>query len=144
MRIALLFTVLLLASCGGGTPPATNSDALLARDRAFSAYSEAHGLAAAFERFAAPEVVAIFAGAQPVKGRDSVAERLGGGGYTVTWEPKAARVSGSLGVTRGEYRVIPANPEASAEFGHYVTVWERQADGSWLVTTDIGSASPEP
>jgi len=144
MRTTLLVVVLLLAACGGGTPPVTGSDALMARDRAFSEYSQAHGFAAAFERFAAPDVVAVFAGAHPVEGRDAVVERLSGGGYTVNWEPKSARVSGSLGVTRGDYTVTPADPEASAAFGHYVTVWERQADGTWLVTTDIGNSTPEP
>lgn len=50
----------------------------------------------------------------------------------------AAR-SGDLGYSYGAYELSFANPDGSSvkDNGKYVTIWTKQADGSWKVAADI-------
>jgi uncharacterized protein (TIGR02246 family) len=48
--------------------------------------------------------------------------------------------SGELAYTRGRYTMTTTNPETSkpeTSTGHYLTVWRRQADGSWKAVEDF-------
>ena len=68
-----------------------------------------------------------------------------------TWSPTGATVSasGDLGYTVGSTHMMFDNPEGNRmmEVGKYVTVWKKQADGSWKVIEDIfnndAPAAPE-
>jgi ketosteroid isomerase-like protein len=65
----------------------------------------------------------------------------------LAWRPTTAEVSddGTLGYTIGTYdfHVRGRDSAASASTGHYLTVWRRQADGSWKVLADIGTQHPK-
>ncbi|MGQ0590285.1 MAG: YybH family protein [Sphingosinicella sp.] len=53
--------------------------------------------------------------------------------------------SGDLASTRGSYSIRYTNPatrQAETETGTYVTVWQRQTDGTWRVVEDITSGNP--
>lgn len=62
----------------------------------------------------------------------------------------ATEGQGTLAVDRGTYSVtvaIEGMPEPYTDTGKYVTVCERQTDGSWLITADIYNSDlplPEP
>jgi mannose-6-phosphate isomerase-like protein (cupin superfamily) len=62
-------------------------------------------------------------------------------GFSLQWTATKAEISGSgdVGYTAGTYQIGP-------EKGKYITVWKKQADGSWKVTEDIfnGDAAPAP
>jgi len=46
--------------------------------------------------------------------------------------------NGIMGYTTGEWRLYPKGKgEESAQFGQYVTVWEKRRDGKFLATVDI-------
>lgn len=64
----------------------------------------------------------------------------------LTWEPVYAQVaaSGDLGFTVGNYRAEGTNEEGETvvQEGNYVTIWHRQADGSWKVALDTGNPGP--
>ena len=64
----------------------------------------------------------------------------------IQWRPAAAAISGAgdMGYTTGpaEFRRTPA--DAPHRFGHYTSVWERQADGRYAVAIDIGIDHPGP
>jgi ketosteroid isomerase-like protein len=50
--------------------------------------------------------------------------------------------SGDLAYTRGHYHIVTTNPKtgkAQTEDGSYVTVYRKQADGSWKAVEDIAS-----
>ncbi len=63
--------------------------------------------------------------------------------FGLTWEPTNAEVaeSGDLGYTFGRYHTTgrDATGNAVQVTGSYVTVWRKQADGSWKVALDIGN-----
>ena len=64
----------------------------------------------------------------------------------LAWQPNFAGMSaaGDMGFTTGPWESKPdrSDPKPSA-FGHFVTVWKKQPDGSWKWTVDIGISHPK-
>lgn len=111
---------------------------LVEAERAFSGTSEDKGIREAFLTFLARDAVVFRP--SPVAGRP-VYEKMAAGDPTVlAWEPEVAEVasSGELGYTSGPYSVRPKRDAEPASFGHYVSVWQREPDGTWKVLLDIG------
>ena len=54
--------------------------------------------------------------------------------------------SGDLAYTRGSYetRMTGQDGKPVTEKGKYVTIWRRQADGSWLIVVDIYNTDTPP
>lgn len=65
----------------------------------------------------------------------------------LSWQPIFAAVSraGDLGYTTGPWQfkqdIKDAKPVA---FGNFMTVWRKQADGSWKFALDLGISNPDP
>ena len=67
----------------------------------------------------------------------------------LSWEPEFADIAatGDLGYTTGPWEIRRTPADAPAGFGHYVTLWRKQQDGSWKVALDTGishDAGPKP
>ena len=64
-------------------------------------------------------------------------------GFALQWTAAKADVSssGEMGYTTGSYQMSMGGP---AEKGKYVTLWKKQADGSWKVAEDIFNADAAP
>ena len=64
----------------------------------------------------------------------------------LAWQPSFAGMSasGDMGFTTGpwESKADRKDPSPSA-YGHFVTVWKKQADGSWKWVVDIGISHPQ-
>ena len=64
----------------------------------------------------------------------------------LAWQPNFAGMSasGDMGFTTGpwESKADRKDPKPSA-YGHFVTVWKKQTDGSWKWVVDIGISHPE-
>jgi ketosteroid isomerase-like protein len=62
------------------------------------------------------------------------------------WQPTRAEIliPGDLGFTTGRYERRAKNKEGKVEVEHgtYVSVWRKQADGSWKIILDTGNADP--
>lgn len=55
-----------------------------------------------------------------------------------SWKPTSAMASGNLGFSSGTYELsFTDNGKPVKDKGKYVTVWQKQADGSWKVIRDI-------
>jgi len=53
--------------------------------------------------------------------------------------------AGDLGYTTGPWEFKPDIHDAkSVAWGHFLTVWKRQPDGSWKFAIDLGISNPEP
>ena len=63
---------------------------------------------------------------------------------TITWEPEIVEASGGLGYTTGPFEIHVKQADGSETItrGRYVTIWRKQADGSWKAAVDIGNAAP--
>jgi ketosteroid isomerase-like protein len=160
---ALGCALLLMAFPASAAPPAAPGTAdlaaaraaLLEADRAFSRLSEEQGMRAAFLAYLAEDAVIFRPG--PVVGRAYIAARPQPA-ISLSWYPVLAEVaaSGDLGYTTGPYELhelhelhAPRQSGAPAdgsvvEHGYYVTVWRRQADGTWQVIADQGVTTPPP
>lgn len=68
-------------------------------------------------------------------------------GYSLAWEPTVAEVGGAgdLGYTIGSYEMKMAPEGAPITIvGKYMTVWKKQADGTWKVAVDMFNANGPP
>ncbi len=127
---------------------------LMVADQAwFEAYSTSETPADVFAGNVVDDSYLLPPGAPMSKGRESIREAIAGleamDGFSITWAPSAAQVGGDaqMGYTIGTYEMKMA-PEGSPITinGKYLTVWEKQTDGSWMVSADMFNANgpPEP
>jgi ketosteroid isomerase-like protein len=120
---------------------------LVEAERAFSRTSEEKGVREAFLAFLAEGAV-VFRPA-PAEGRPAYEKLDPAYPALLAWTPEFAEVasSGELGYTTGPYRNAPGRGAEPDRFGHYVSIWKKQADGAWKVVLDIGiqhDAPPPP
>jgi uncharacterized protein (TIGR02246 family) len=95
--------------------------------------------------FCAPEASMLPPNAPIASGTDAIRKVLAGyfalPGFNLTWASVAAEVSrsGDMGYTRGTFQLSFNGPSGQkvSDTGKYVTVWKKQADGSWKVVADI-------
>ncbi|HET6763199.1 MAG TPA: DUF4440 domain-containing protein [Longimicrobiaceae bacterium] len=112
-------------------------------DRAFSAMAAARGAQAAFVAFAAPNVVNI--GQQIAYGPAEVGASFQGDRAHWSWSPVlwGASDDGDLGFTVGEATIAGVGPDGrQTSYTKYLTIWQRQPDGSYKFVTDGGNGRP--
>jgi ketosteroid isomerase-like protein len=139
MRI-LLFVLLFADSLK------TELDSLAQAEREFARLSLAQGVRDAFLANLGEDSIIFRPNA--VAGRQWFENNPPPPTLRLEWAPEFADIasSGDLGYTTGpfERRRTPQDPPA---FGHYVTLWRKQADGKWKVALDTGishAMSPKP
>ena len=139
-----MLTLALIAVLTAGPPaadPQPDPAPIVAAERAFAADFPALGLAGSFSKWSVPDAVIIAEGQARTAGvlfADAPRVRQPGEPL-IEWWPVLAGVamSGEMGFTTG-----PAARDQEP-YGHYFTIWRRQADGSWKWVYDGGTnASP--
>ena len=121
-----------------------NLQSLIEAERSFAQLSADTGMASAFTYWLAND--AIVFRPEPVKGKERYASSPNVPGMLI-WQPEFADVSaaGDLGYTSGPYefrRKGTGHPVNG--YGHYVSIWQKQADHSWKVLIDVGISHPSP
>lgn len=165
---ALAFT-LSLAACNKETPAAapaaapeakadTTADSQAIRDgeTAWAKDWEAKDADKIVSHYA-PDAVLLIANMPAVKGSDAIKGSIGGmlkdPHLSLTFAPTAVVVAkgGDLAYTQGVYTMTYSDPKSKAtliEKGKYVTVYQKQPDGSWKAVEDIDNedapATPAP
>jgi ketosteroid isomerase-like protein len=157
MRVCL---VLLLAACSasssGGTPYADTMttaelrESVLQADRDFNA-EFAKGRVEGWVSWFDTAGMQVTSDGKTPTGHDEVrahmATAFGDSTRILDWRPVTAQVSddGTMAYTIGTWNFHERGKDsaASAESGHYLTVWRRQADKSWKVLADIGTQHPK-
>lgn len=144
LAVALLSASVLLAGCAPSASDAEKLKAqIVAADKAFCDSSKKEGPREAFLGAIAPGGKLL---GDPHFGADAVRFTFMQmpSTATLTWEPAYADVSssGDLGYTWGRYTltfqsVVKGKPP-TVRMGTYVTVWKRQADGTWKFVLDGG------
>lgn len=138
--IVLFFNALAAA----GQKPKNASEAVRAADEAWMKVFSAKDL----EKSVAfcEENGAVLAPNAPIaQGRQAISKSFAGffalPNLKITWhaDKAAAARSGELGYTSGTYEMTFSDPAGKIipDKGKYVTVWKKQADGSWKVLLDI-------
>lgn len=147
-RLALL-TILVgvTAACTRSVDVAATRAALQDADRAFDLATSERRLDGWVEFFADDGAMLRPGGA--VTGRAAIREHmtvLRDTSFTLRWNPTHADAgaSGDLGYTVGRYeaRRRDAKGGTTVRTGTYLTIWKKQADGSWKVVVDTGVEDP--
>lgn len=118
-------------------------------DRAFSKLSEEKGMKTAFLEYIDSNGVLLRPNHLPLVGADAIDFLImqNDSSYILKWEPKGGTVanSGELGYTYGVYALRPSARDTMI-YGNYVSIWKKQADGSWKYVLDSGNEgiSEEP
>ncbi|MGO8758351.1 MAG: YybH family protein [Terracidiphilus sp.] len=100
---------------------------------------------AGFAAWFAGDGVALGNGAAPLIGKVAIAKSANWSpkDYQLTWTPTDATMgpSGDMGYTWGHFegRSKDANGNPVLTSGRYITMWRKQADGSWKVVLDAGA-----
>jgi len=117
---------------------------LLKCDREFSELSVKEGMFKAFLSSIDLNGVILRDNSMPSKGKEALAQYFSGKSDTsfiLRWEPAFGKISesGDLGYTYGIWtNTIKASGETTQ--GTYVTIWQKQQDGSWKFVMDTGTS----
>jgi ketosteroid isomerase-like protein len=151
MKKLICLAVLLVFASLGFSQKARDDSALqsmVKTERAFAAMSEERGIRESFLAFIADDGILFRPTA--VKGKQWMTEHplpASDKRPLLSWQPTFADMarSGDMGYTTGpwEYKenIYDAKPVA---FGNFLTVWKKQADGSWKFAIDLGVSNPQP
>ena len=138
---AHLHVALVSCICAGACRPSAEAtrSALLDADREFARQSQVRRLDAWLDAVADSGVV-LRPGSPVARGAAATRERLApayADSATLNWEPVLAEASrsGDLGYTVGLSQSSRRGPldARTMSTGKYVTIWKRQADGTWKI-----------
>lgn len=121
-----------------------NAQKIYDTERAFEAAAAEKGISAAFIEFMSP--VGVMFRPDVVNGREWWKTRPASSA-ALTWNPIKIEVSsnGALAYSIGNSVYKPKGKSDTAEyFGHYLTVWTRQPNGTYLAALDAGIDHEKP
>jgi ketosteroid isomerase-like protein len=142
MLFVLIMQLFFMFSCTKNSKK-SQTGMLIKTDLAFSDMSEKDGMHKAFLVFFADSGVILRDNGYPVKGKKALMElysKRPDTSFILTWKPIYEKISdsGDLGYTYGFYR---SRQKSTGEIsqGTYLTIWEKQTDGSWKFVMDTGT-----
>lgn len=117
--------------------PADAVQALVNAERKFAQTAQEKGTRAAFVEFLAPDSIVFAPG--PVSGQETWSKRQETG-RDLVWQPTFAVIarSGDFGYDTGPAKWRPKKEGAFTGYGHFISIWKKQANGSWKVALDTG------
>jgi ketosteroid isomerase-like protein len=128
--------------------PTTESPlhSMVATERAFSQASAVKGTRDSFLMFIAEDGILFRPSA--VLGKKWLLEHpvpLVENRPLLSWQPTFAYMAaaGDMGYTFGPWEYKPnINDQKPSAFGHFITMWKKQADGAWRFAIDLGVSHP--
>ena len=149
IRLALI-SLLATAGCAPKIDTAAAARDLLDRDRAWAKLAEEGKDVDAIVNNWSEDVRVVLPGEQVIVGRAGAKEMVKGSlaipGFKITWTPDSAVVSssGDLGYTWGTNHLTA--PDSAGHLvttdGRYVTIWRKEADGTWRCVWDTFNSGP--
>jgi ketosteroid isomerase-like protein len=142
MLFAIITILIPIISCRD-ISPGISPGVLLQTDRDFSAMSVSDGMFKAFLFYIADDGVILRNNSFPSKGKEALKEYFSeksDTGFVLTWEPLFEKISegGDLGYTYGTHTNTNKSTGEKSR-GTYVTIWQKQSDGSWKFVLDTGT-----
>jgi ketosteroid isomerase-like protein len=123
-------------------------ESMVATELAFAKMAKDVGTRPAFSAFIADDGILFRPG--PVKGKEWLVKNPAPASAKrpwLSWYPTVADIAqaGDMGYTTGPWEFRPDINDAKAvAFGNFLTVWKKQADGSWKFAIDLGISGPQP
>jgi ketosteroid isomerase-like protein len=122
----------------------TDLDNLVNTERDFSRTAAERGTRDAFLAFMSDESIVFAPG--PSNGKKTWGARPKRPGL-LSWEPIYADISaaGDMGYDTGPWEFRPKGAEDKpVAFGNFMTIWKKQADGTFKFALDLGISNPQP
>jgi ketosteroid isomerase-like protein len=146
-KLVLLVAII---SCGSPWGPPPDPRELMEADRAFAQATAERGAEGWAGWFA--EDGRMYRTRGYVDGRAAIQAAMEAAfadtSRRLPWAPDTAVVaaSGDIGYTLGHWESVlrTAAGDSVVGRGNYVTLWRRQADGTWKAVVDIGNQAAEP
>jgi ketosteroid isomerase-like protein len=147
---ASAFAVVALAGCSQSVDTSKDADAIRVGEVQWNA-SVASKDVAGFIGHYAPNVVMMNPGEPAVSGtqaaQTAINETFKDPNFSLIFSADRVEVSkgGDMAYSQGHFTESQTDPTTHAKVtgaGSYVTVYEKQADGSWKAVADIASAGP--
>lgn len=132
------------AGCGRSVDVEAERSALLEADRQWSQAARDLDL---FMSFYVPDATSYPPGMPALDGTDAIrktfSEIFSAPGFSLSWTPSRAEVaaSGDIGWTAGNYEMTMGGMN---DRGKYITLWEKQPEGTWKVAADIFNTNLPP
>src|ERR1700712_3458438 len=130
-------SVLLLAY--GSLQAQTRLAQVISAEKSFAKYSVEHSTQEAFVKFMGDSSI-VFNKGKVLNGKTTWMARKPNAAQ-LSWYPSFAMIapSGEMGCTSGPWEFRSNKTDtAAAGWGHFATIWEKQANGEWKVKLDIG------
>jgi ketosteroid isomerase-like protein len=146
-KIFLLFMIFAFAVSGAAQKSASlapDLQAVVETERAFAHTAPEKGMRDSFLAFIADDGILFRPTA--VNGKQFLEKQQPRAGL-LTWYPAYADISGAgdMGMTTGPWEFRQKSPdEQPVAFGTFMTVWRKQADGSWKFAIDFGISHDQP
>jgi ketosteroid isomerase-like protein len=143
-RIVVASLILAIASVAQGQSALQE---MVKTEQAFSKMAEEKNARDAFMTFIADDGLLFRPGA--VNGKKWMLERPvppSDKKPLLAWQPSYAGMaaSGDMGFTTGPWEAkSDIKDEKPSGYGHFVTVWKKQSDGSWKFVVDLGISHPQ-
>ncbi len=142
MLFVFIISLIFILSCTK-TNKISSSGILLKTDQEFSDLSVKEGMFRAFLSCIAEDGTILGDNSYPRVGRETLRNYYSGKSdtsFTLQWEPVFEKISesGDLGYT---YGIWTSTEKASHNVskGTYITIWQKQKDGSWKFVLDSGT-----
>jgi ketosteroid isomerase-like protein len=142
----IILLLLLFVSCGNKNEIniEKEKEAMKQADIEFSNLSKSKGMKAAFLQYMDTAAVLLRPGHSPLKGMAAgqLIYNMNDSSFILTWVPRAAEISssGEMGYTYGIWTSYPKKwLSDSVSQGTYITIWKKQANGSWKFVLDTGN-----
>jgi len=126
----------------------TALESMVATELAFARMAKEQGIRPSFMAFIAED--GILFRPRAVKGKQWMIDNplpASDKHPLLSWYPAIADIAlaGDMGYTTGPWEFRQDINDAKAvAFGNFLTVWKRQADGSWKFAIDLGISNPQP
>jgi hypothetical protein len=136
---SILITVMLVISLSAQT----NLEKVVETEKAFARTAAEKNTKEAFLEFSALDGIQF--NPNPINSRELWQTRQPNASL-LAWTPEFADISsnGVLAYTTGPWEFRPkGKADAPAGFGHFVTLWQKQLDGSFKFVLDIGISHPQ-
>ena len=128
--------------------PKATVDAVLAAEKTYSDSFANTTIARGMRDFIADDGL-VFSGGDPARGPAAAFAAFGGDAPSsarLSWVPAEvfAAASGDMAASWGRFAIVDSAGKAPSFSGHYVTVWHKNASGTWKAIMDVGTPDAPP
>ena len=151
MRIIILFSILIaLSRCSQpGVDTKAEGEKLMQLSRDWSNSAATDSMEKTLGYWA-DDAVVMSPGQAPIKGKAAIREMIEGSskipGFQISWEPLSVTVSKSgdmaYMIEQNKITVNDSTGHPVTEYNKSVTIWRKEADGSWKNVVDMWNADP--